>query len=504
MLKAVLIDDEYIVLEGLKEHIDWASYGIELAGTAGNGLEALDLFRRVKPDIVMTDIRMPGLNGLQLIEQVMQEEPGTICIVFSGFNEFDYIKTAMKLDVVDYLEKPVTIEKVEEALERTMRKLGQRQQVSALESRLAESREELLAKAAMDLLLLGEEGADRFRACFGEEARQIAAVTVLVFPSSPSAVSAQLGCRHIVMKLGAVWAVLLVHMEWPVEAAWEELASASAEMSETFGSGQTYGDVEGARLSYLEAQRALRYGRFLEEPGWVRIEHVGGTAADPGNMSEHEEAILFHMRTNNKAGLIGQLEAFNSWMVGERLDPEHAEQEMLKLAYIGMQAVKEMGIDARQPGKPAAIQHQELSGMHTREAMFAWLRRHMETLMERAEEARRAPKHQLIEKAQDYIRKHYHLDLSLQEVADHVGMNATYFSLLFKEKTGTSYIKYVTRIRLEQAKALLRSGLKVGEACEKVGYYKYRHFTELFKKHYGYTPSQYREQHELKHGGGQT
>ncbi|TYP73141.1 helix-turn-helix domain-containing protein [Paenibacillus methanolicus] len=501
MLKAVLIDDEYIVLEGLQDNIDWAGYGIELAGTAGNGLEGLELIRREKPDIVMTDIRMPGLNGLQLIEQVMHEEPGTMCIVFSGFNEFDYIKTAMKLDVVDYLEKPVTIEKVEEALARAMRKLGQRQQVRALEDRLAESREELLAKAAMDLLL-GAEGADRFRACLGEEADRVEAFSVLAFPSSPHVFCAQLSCRHIVMKPGAEWAVLLAHAEWPVETVWEELASATADMTETFGSGQTYRDASDARKSYLEAQRALRYGRFLEEPGWVRIEHVGEASADPGGMSEREEAILFHMRTNDKAGLIEQLEAFNGWMAGERLDPERAEEEILKLAYIGMQVMKEMGIDSRPSGKMSAVQHRELSGMHDREAMFAWLRRHIETLMQWAEEARRAPKHQPIEKAQDYIRQHYHLDLSLQDVADHVGMNATYFSLLFKEKTGTSYIKYVTRIRLEHAKTLLRSGLKVNEVCEKVGYYKYRHFTELFKKHYGYTPSQYREQHELKHGGG--
>ncbi|MNR50304.1 HTH-type transcriptional regulator YesS [compost metagenome] len=90
----------------------------------------------------------------------------------------------------------------------------------------------------------------------------------------------------------------------------------------------------------------------------------------------------------------------------------------------------------------------------------------------------------------------YNKDISLKEVAEYVGMNATYFSLLFKETKGLSYIKYLTRMRMEQAKMLLQDGLLINDVSERVGYYHYRHFTEVFKKYAGVTPGQYRDTHK--------
>ncbi|UPG62663.1 response regulator [Metabacillus endolithicus] len=92
MLKAAVFDDEFIVTEGLKKMIDWSKYGIELVGTAANGTAALQLFQEQKPDVVFTDIRMPGIDGLQLVEKILSQAPETKCIVFSGFNEFEYVK----------------------------------------------------------------------------------------------------------------------------------------------------------------------------------------------------------------------------------------------------------------------------------------------------------------------------------------------------------------------------------------------------------------------------
>lgn len=113
MYKVAIFDDEYIVLQGLRHLIDWNGFGLELAGTASDGLSALEIVRKQTPDIVFTDIRMPGMDGLKLIEEIMAEAPDTYCIVFSGFNEFEYVKRALKLGVIDYLEKPVTVESIQ-------------------------------------------------------------------------------------------------------------------------------------------------------------------------------------------------------------------------------------------------------------------------------------------------------------------------------------------------------------------------------------------------------
>lgn len=252
MIKALLFDDEYIVIEALEALVDWQGLGIELAGTAYDGLSALAKFRDVRPDIVLTDIRMPGMDGLQLIERIMEEAPFTCCIVFSGFNEFEYVKRAIQLGVADYVEKPIT----ETAIEQALRK----------------------------------------------------------------------------------------------------------------------------------ALKALKTADFLYVHGFDRI-------AEP--------------------------------------DAACGETE---------------------PSKQAIVQ-----------------------------------------KARRFIEQNVARDISLQETADHVGLNATYFSVLFKEVMGETYIKHLTRYRMELAKELLRKGLKVHEVSERVGYLTHRHFSEVFKKHTGLTPGQFRE-----------
>ncbi|SDX99585.1 response regulator [Paenibacillus sp. CF384] len=262
MLKAVVFDDEYIVIEALRTLIDWTGLAVELVGTAGDGISALELFRRVKPDIVLTDIRMPGMDGLQLIQEIMREAEDTCCIVFSGFNEFEYVKQAIQLGVTDYLEKPITDESVERSLHKAVSRITSQRETKDIRRKWEESQRELVEKANLD--------------------------------------------------------------------------------------GQTLGDDQ-------------------------------------------------------------------------------------------------------------------------------------------------APKNSAVERARTYIVQHVNRDLSLQEVAEHVGMNAAYLSVLFKEETGETYIKFLTRYRMELAKMLLRRGLKVNEVSERVGYHTYRHFSEVFKKCTGTTPGQYRE-----------
>lgn len=152
MLKAAIFDDEYIVLQGLQTMIEWESYGIELIGTATDGHSAFQLFEEFRPDIIFTDIRMPKYNGLSLIEKILAIAPETNCIVFSGFNEYEYVKQAIKLGVVDYLEKPITIPMIKDAIEKIIDRVHKIRTLSELKLLCEENRSELLEKATLDLL----------------------------------------------------------------------------------------------------------------------------------------------------------------------------------------------------------------------------------------------------------------------------------------------------------------------------------------------------------------
>lgn len=489
MLKAVIFDDEYIVLQGLQAMIDWSKYGIELVGTATDGNAAWSLFEAHRPDIVFTDIRMPGMDGLQVIEKILAAAPDTMCIVFSGFNEFEYVKRALKLGVADYLEKPITIPMIEDAITKTIERIEREKAVSTLQLKWEDSRQELLEKATLDLLLRGGEAEAKWRDSFGRKADEVTGVTVIALSRDDLALDDADSYQAIHVRNGLEHLIVVFHFQEDATDVWNQLLY----WTEPAGVGRTYEMVADAGKSYREALQALRYGQFMEEKGWTRFEDIGENPKIPASLSEQEEAVIFYMRTGDKAGLLGQLDLFIKQLESERLNPDIMEREILKLVYLAMEVAKETGEDVDKIRQADYLPHLEIRSIRTKEEMFAWLRAQMEMMMDWTLDVRANTKHEAVESACAYMKQHYNEDLTLQEVSEHVGMNATYFSLLFKEEMGQSYIKYLTQLRMERAKELLREGYKIADVSEKVGYHSYRHFSELFKKHVGMKPGQYKE-----------
>lgn len=483
MLKAVVFDDEYIVLKGLQTMIDWAGFGISLAGTATDGCAAIDLVRRVRPDVVLTDIRMPGMDGLQLIEQVLREAPETYCIVFSGYNEFAYVKRAIQLGVADYLEKPITVPGIEAAIRKMMERIGQRQ-----------SRErELLEKATLDLLLAGEAAAPLWRIRFGaRQAECVVGSTVLACSDEFPLPADDESYRIVRVRNGPEHWVAVFHFRPPTHEFWERLEQAAEGISGAAGAGRTHPGVAGAPDSRREAQRALRAARFLGER-FVRFEELGEAFTSDRALSEREEAILLHLRTGNRTGLMEEVDRLLAWFHAGKADPETVENEMLKVIYLAREAARESGIEPTSVSTGGDMPHVEIRKAAAEGRLAAWFRERIGRIADQAAEARDRKKHAAVERALRYIERNVTRDLSLQEVAEHVGMNAAYLSALFKDVMGETYIKYLTRRRMELAKALLAKGMKVNEVSERVGYHNYRHFSELFKKYTGTTPGQYKD-----------
>ncbi|MBB6634612.1 response regulator [Cohnella thailandensis] len=491
MLKAVVFDDEPIVLTGLMKKIDWGRFGIELAGTARDGLSALRLARRIQPHIVLTDIRMPGMNGLELIEKLSAELSNTMFIVFSGYNEFEYVRRAIGLGVVDYLEKPITMTKVEKAIARTLEIIGKEQAFSELKVKWEESREERLEMATLELLLIGEEATARWKETFGEGSSRLSAVTVFAFECAGPPLPEHPLYREIKVRNGNEYLSVVFHAEKRSPALEEQLNHWDNRV--LYGSGRTYASLGEAKRSYREAIRALRYGKFLEESGRVRIEDVEGKESKGYvDLQQHEEAIIVSLRTGDKEGLEWALNGFRAWTKERRLTPERVEEELLKLVFLCVDIARETGRDMTSLG---IVRHRELHELDALDRMFDWMRGKLEELVAWTTSARREMKHASLERILDYMEERYAQDLSLQELADLAELHPAYLSLLFKERLGVSYRKYLTGIRMEKAKALLREGERVHEVYGKVGYVNQRHFAETFKRAVGMTPGHYRDLH---------
>ena len=176
-----------------------------------------------------------------------------------------------------------------------------------------------------------------------------------------------------------------------------------------------------------------------------------------------------------------------------RLSPELFRHECLELVYLGLQAAKESGGDflfARPGG--ALLPHEEMARRKSFRELRAWVTSFFEELTRWSASEREKGGHKGVLAARQYILQNYQKSITLQELSDQVGMNPTYLSMLFKEQTGTTYIKFLTGVRLEHAKELLDRGKKVLEVSAQTGFLSPRHFSEVFKKTYGITPDQYR------------
>ncbi|MGO4545333.1 response regulator [Paenibacillus sp. 2TAB23] len=494
MLKAVVFDDEYIVLQGLQTMINWSLFGIELNGTASDGLSALELFRKVRPDIILTDIRMPGMNGLELIEAVMREAPETYCIVFSGFNEFEYVRRAIQLGVADYLDKPITIASIEKAIRKVQEKFTERQQTLAIKRRWDDTQLELLEKSILDLLLIGDEAMPKWADFYGEDAKKVTGVTVIAY-SGHFMLSKHEDYDAINIRYGQEKLIVVFHFGAPAGQIWDKLEYEFDQTHTSMGIGSTYKAPGKAADSYKEAIRALRSATLLDTTGIVRFDELGVTMTVPKGILEWEESMILSIRAGNKAGIMEQIEQFIRWVQLEKPDPEIVEREMLKFIYRALQAAKESGLNHKADEfQSRYMPHLEIQHAAVRGQVLQWFRDQMHTIADLSIESREKTKHSTVNQARVFIEQNLHRDLSLQEVADYVGLNATYLSVLFKDVVGESYIKFLTRCRMEKAKTWLLRGMKVNEVSDKVGYHTYRHFSEVFKKSTGLTPGQYKEE----------
>lgn len=491
MLKVAIFDDEFIVIEGLRKMVDWFKYGMEVVGTAKDGNSALELFYTERPDIIFTDIRMPGIDGLELVGKVLEEAPETKCIVFSGFNEFEYVKKALKLGVIDYLQKPITIPMIEEALQKIGHQINREKEVSELRTRWNENRQELLEKATLDLLLGKKETEPKWRECFGEsEAELIKGITVIAYSGKRYSIENDEFYKVVHVWNGSTHILVFYHFKENLEVFSNQLITWTEHEEVTIGSGQTYTRILDITTSYREALHALRYGRFLESKGWTRFEEVGTNHKIPENLSAQEESVLFYMRTGDREGLLAQLTKYIQWIDFKKFNLDIIESELLKLVYLGLEVVKETGEDIKKAGY---YPQKEIRELTTKDEMSDWLFKQMEMMFDLMIGSKKTNKHKAVEKAKKYIESHFNQDITLQEVANVVGMNPNYFSLLFKEEIGLTYIKYLTKYRMELAKIMLKEGRKISEVSEEVGYLTYRHFSEVFKKYTGMTPKQYKD-----------
>lgn len=538
MIKLLIADDEQIILDGISESIDWDSYGIKVAGTATNGIDALELAKRLCIDILVTDIKMPGLEGLELIKEINALKRGIKVILISAYEQFDFAQEAISLGALSYLTKPLKKQRIiDEVLKARDCILAQRQDADS-RSRLEEQYNEnlpIIREHYLNNLIMGNTSVagdfKRQSDAYGIEIDE-AVMGVFVFTADSMGDSSREGFekaaqitnlqisqmisellpenyKRVVFQSHNNEVVTIFNSREPLSDTIRDVtfcaeAIKNALMHEkrvsvSAGVGRVYPSLDNAALSYQEALKALNYRLVYGNNTVLYIDYVEMKELSHTNVFSNLNETLANIQnvlwTGRNIEVIKLMDSAISGVLNNKKIPYHYIQQVYcQLLSVLLRTIYEMNILPEQLyGTPVHL-YVELLKKNTSQEADMWCR----DLVERACNAINAKKavrtNNVIGIAIRYIRENCNKDLSLSEVAEKVNLNPSYFSRLFKEETGTQFVEYVRNAKMELAKDLLRnSNKKIYEICEKLGYVNVQYFSTVFKNTVGMTPNEYKK-----------
>ena len=526
MLKVIIADDEERVCRLVQVLADWDALGMEVAGTASNGLEALELVRRIRPDILITDIRMPGCYGLELIQHAKESLPQLEIVIISGYAHFEYAQGAIKHGVGDYLLKPIQ----KEELMATLRKLGDRcrarQDAAAGARVLRQYSQEDLSRLQNRLILdlaerrLKEPSARllerEYRFSVGPGLLQIMLLKLdyNLEQFSPASVGViwekarkifapmlQPVCHSMVFYSQDAWGCAILN--YPAGQR-ETLRGRMREgLNQLVAQQALFGPVECSLGLSAPTDRTEELPRCFREAGDAVCERLlegSGRLLEgrPAASSLAEENLLERYGRSVEL-LTDTLEPIQAQQAVRQLEesamavPGVRGRELLELVRSAgrLFALRVCGEEARQ--ETERFEKQCLQCGRAAD-LFACLREFQSRLLEHTLQRREGESQRPIRVAKQYVQSHYSQNITLEDVCAATGFSVSYFSALFKKETGEGFAKYLTRVRMERAKELLQeTNLPVAEICSQVGYGDLKHFNQTFKKVTSLSPGQYRK-----------
>lgn len=535
-IKVFLVEDEMVIRRGIKNSIDWEKEGYIFCGEASDGELAYPMIIKEKPDILITDIRMPFMDGLELCKLVKKELPNIKILILSGYDEFDYAKEAIRLGVTEYLLKPISSGKLLEALNwvsesirrekedkdlvrkymEEMRENTEHEKQKFFEQMIAGNlsmadaletgkKYEMNLSAGMYNLLL-------FRFTLGEENRK----------SGELLGEAEYAIEKLTERLEYVfefqrgvegWAFLLMaDNEEQMSERVKELSKDLEEIMKNYstiayfgGIGQPVARLRELEESFREAERALAARFTMELNRIISVEDIRmaqnvDTLDDIEITSfgeiEKTRTMLEKFLNNGAEDEIDEfVDVYINELPEENLKSVLMRQYIIMDAYIVMMSFCEKieGIEGEMQAQSEELKN-SMKTIQTLEEIKNYIRMLLKKIIGVRDTISGRRYSDIIEIAKDQIRKTYMSDeISLNTIAAEVGMSPSYFSSIFSKEMGKTFVEYLTEIRMDRAKELLMcSSMKISEIGYEVGYKDPHYFSYIFKKTQNCTPKEFR------------
>lgn len=530
MMKVLIVDDEIVIRLGLRSMIHWEENGYSIIGEASDGSKALELVHAQAPHIVITDIKMPVMDGIELIKEIIKIKKPPKVIVLSSHNDFELVREAMKLGAVDFLLKmelePARLLCVlDDTREKIMLESGQSEERGLLErsvrkniyllrgalfqniiNRTSSDRE---IRESFDILSIQLQGNQlcclflkannyEYYSKFNDADHQVLSFSVINITEEILNEAYTGYCFEI--ERGQYCAVIAME-----HYAASEIVTTSRQIIDMLrkyinievnvGVSRPFQDIKELGSAFREAGGAAEYS--MSFPGkkvalWEECKYAVNMKGDRYSMFRQKEKLNQILECFQKDLLIEYFNHLKAEVSSIALEAEALSQLCVEFYYILMEFIQKHELEPKQLLKRSNISVKQLVHMESYSAFTLWLEQVQNDLTDYFEENdSNLPR--MIAKAKKYIEEYHARDITLKEVANVVNLSSSYFSNLFTQHTGWSYTDYLIKVRIDKAKELLKqTDLKVHEIGEMVGYPNCVYFTRLFKKMTGETPMEYK------------
>lgn len=538
MWKIVIIDDDRNVLEGMKNVIPWTELDAEWVGEAMDGEEGLRVIQACQPDIVITDIYMPVLSGLDMVEQLNKADFHGKIIVLSGYADFEYARQALRLGIADYLNKPISVQTIQDVLGRTIatleEELEQRHRNEELEEKL-KLYEPFVEKEWIKSITTGPDHTklpvtrmipdayrywkDRRHAVIGIEMIRTDRVTRA---STKDLSLFRFALANIIQELS--------REEWPDSHYVELFSSHSAiilhapneEWSDlTMKQAYRFGEriIQSVR-SFLDITLHVGIGTF--KSSWMEIadsteeafqalyfkntaplegvhlyEYVSGGQKEQQAYPISLRPVKFYQQMAEAMKLFQEDKAkeivddyFGQWSKGGDVSARNLEMLGTELWTIFAYTLFEVGVQLEDIVPMNEVTRGELRNVTTLEQLKEWLYGKIHMICGSRSGNENIKHRQAVDFIVQFIHEHYAEPITISDLADRIHISRNYLSLLFKKAMGESFNSYLTRIRMEKAKEMILEGKHlIYEVADRVGYKYVPYFSTLFKKYTGCNPT---------------
>lgn len=517
-MNVLLVDDEMITIRMLQTLIDWEELGLHLTGFAQDGREAYEQIRKNRPDIVISDIKMPGMDGLTLLRQIMNTCPGTRVIMMSAYADFFYVKEAIKYGSCDYILKPVD----EMELVQTLRKTIDEIQGEKAYQEVVATSEKQLDQISIYYYMQTGQGQKKAMTAFENHQLRLEKYALFMLQEDSDSINEYNDANNLEISqegysLSALEQILMElqmqHMVFTLEdAAWtmilDDLYSIRREkIAETIR--QRWKEKTGSNISicfssvgeeadqlpalFAEVKSLSKYRFYIGEEsilgyGYNCSKEELNEVKNIGIMREMEQLIHHH----DKERLLAILEEVFV------LSPQHNFKEIgfvCEICYhILVLLRKQVSNQERAYQELYCMTYEQLAQLPSLKALKEKTQELIELAFQQLEKGGNEMYSKVVQDSIAYMEEHYNQNISLEEICAKIAISKNYFCYLFKRETGMNLWNYLTMIRLRQGKLLLKqTDYKSYEIALQVGYDNPSYFSKLFKKHEGMTPNEYRK-----------